>query len=160
MASLDRNLRKDLENAVKRARRVAEAGSRQTIEQLAVHHHEPWGTVSPEQRQLRNRLRAHGRQLGDRRDEQKGTQVIGRLVGECAYEHWHRLLFARFLAENDLLVEPDSGMPLSLEECREFGRERGMDWLVLAGDGRKENSHVDQAKKNARPHQEVRGMAH
>ena len=59
MASLDRTLRKDLENAVKKARRVAEAGARQAIEQLAVHHHEPWGPLTPDQRKFRNRLRAH-----------------------------------------------------------------------------------------------------
>jgi hypothetical protein len=132
MASLDRNLRRGLENAVKMARRVADAGARQVLEQLAVNHHEPWPALTPEQRKLRNRLRAHGRQLGDRFDEKKGTQALERLAGECGYEHWHRLLFARFLAENDLLVEPDSGMALSLEECRELARERGVDWLVLA----------------------------
>jgi hypothetical protein len=43
-------------------------------------------------------------------------------------------LFARFLAENDLLVEPDSGMALSLDECRELAREQSKDWLVLASD--------------------------
>lgn len=134
MTSLDRNLRRDLENAVKKARRVAEAGARDAINQLAVGHHEPWPTLSPEQRKLRNRLRAHGRQLGDRLDERKGTQSIERLTSECAYEHWHRLLFARFLAENDLLVEPESGMALSLDECRELAREHGRDWLVLASD--------------------------
>ncbi len=134
MPSLDRNLRRDLENAVKKARRVAEAGARDAISQLAVGHHEPWTTLSPEQRKLRNRLRAHGRQVGDRLDERKGTQTIERLAGECAYEHWHRLLFARFLAENDLLVEPESGMALSLDECRELAREQGKDWLVLASD--------------------------
>lgn len=132
MASLDRTLRKDLENAVKKARRVAEAGARQAIEQLAVQNHEPWPTLSPEQRRLRNRLRAHGRQLGDRLDERRGTQTIDRLVVECAYEHWHRLLFARFLAENDLLIEPASGMAVSLGECQELARERGTDWLPLA----------------------------
>lgn len=134
MASLDRNLRRDLENAVKKARRVADAGARQVLEQLAVNHHEPWPALTPEQRKLRNRLRAHGRQLGDRFDEKRGTQGIERLAGECAYEHWHRLLFARFLAENDLLVEPHSAMALSLDECRELARERGVDWLVLASD--------------------------
>lgn len=132
MASLDRNLRKDLENAVKKARRVAEAGARQVLEQLAVHHHEPWPALTPDQRKLRNRLRAHGRQLGDRLDESKGSQSVDRLAGACAYEHWHRLLFARFLAENDLLVEPDSGIALPLDECRELACERGVDWLVLA----------------------------
>jgi hypothetical protein len=133
MASLDRKLRKDLENAVKKARRAAEAGARQVLEQLAVHHHEPWAALAPEQRKLRNRLRAHGRQLGDKLDE-KSTQSIDRLAGECAYEHWHRLLFARFLTENDLLVEPDSGMALSLDECRELARERSVDWLILASE--------------------------
>jgi len=134
MASLDRNLRRDLENAVKKARRVAEAGARDAVNQLAVGHHEPWSSLSPDQRKLRNRLRAHGRQLGDKLDEKKGTQSIDRLTGECAYEHWHRLLFARFLAENDLLVEPESGMALSLDECRELAREQSKDWLVLASD--------------------------
>lgn len=134
MASLDRNLRRDLEGAVKEARRVAEAGARQAIEQLAVGHHEPWAALSPEQRKLRNRLRAHGRQLGDKLEERKGTQTTERLTRESAYEHWHRLLFARFLAENDLLVEPESGMALSLDECRELAREQGKDWLVLASD--------------------------
>jgi hypothetical protein len=90
--------------------------------------------LSPDQRKLRNRLRAHGRQLGDKLDEKKGTQSIDRLTGECAYEHWHRLLFARFLAENDLLVEPESGMALSLDECRELAREQSKDWLVLASE--------------------------
>lgn len=134
MASLDRKLRRDLEGAVKEARRVAEAGARQAIDQLAVGHHEPWAALSPEQRKLRNRLRAHGRQLGDKLDDRKGTQTIERLTRECAYEHWHRLLFARFLAENELLVEPESGMALSLDECRELAREQGKDWLVLASD--------------------------
>lgn len=134
MASLDRNLRRDLENAVKRARRAAESGARDAINQLAVGHHEPWSALSPDQRLLRNRLRAHGRMLGDRLDDKKGTQSVERLAGECAYEHWHRLLFARFLAENDLLVEPESGMALSLDECRELAREQSKDWLVLASD--------------------------
>lgn len=134
MAWLDRNLRKDLENAVKKARRVAEAGARDAVNQLAVGHHEPWSVLSPDQRKLRNRLRAHGRQLGDKLDEKNGTQTVERLTGECAYEHWHRLLFARFLAENDLLVEPESGMALSLDECRELAREQSKDWLVLASD--------------------------
>lgn len=132
MASLDRNLRRDLESAVKKARRVAEAGARDAVNQLAVGHHEPWAALSPDQRKLRNRLRAHGRQLGDKLDEKKGTQSIDRLTGECAYEHWHRLLFARFLAENNLLVEPQSGMALSLDECRELAREQSKDWLLLA----------------------------
>lgn len=134
MPSLDRSLRKDLENAVKKARRVAETGARQAIEQLGVSRSEPWSSMSPSDRQLRNRLRAHGRQLGDRRDDKSGAQATDRLVSECAYEHWHRLLFARFLAENELLIEPGSGMPMSLDECKELAREQGADWLALASE--------------------------
>jgi len=134
MATLARDLRKELERTVKHARRVAESGARKVLEQLGVHHHEPYGSMPPEQRALRNRLRAHGRQLGDRRDRQKGTQTIDRLIQECAYEHWHRMLFARFLAETDLLIEPDSGVAITLDECQELAREQGADWLELASD--------------------------
>ena len=134
MATLTRDLRRDLEKTVKQARRAAEAGAQKILEQLGVHHHEPYGSMTPEQRALRNRLRAHGRQLGDRRDRQKGTQTIDRLVQECAYEHWHRMLFARFLAETDLLIEPQSGIAITLDECRELAREQGSDWLELASD--------------------------
>ncbi len=132
MSSLDRSLRRQLESTVKQARRVAEAGARKAVEQLAVHHHEPWSSMSAGQRQLRNRLRAHGRQLGDLRDDKRGTQSIERLVGECAYEHWHRMLFARFLAENELLIEPEHGVAISLEDCQELARAQGQDWLELA----------------------------
>ena len=87
MASLDRNLRRDLENAVKKARRVAEAGARDAVDQLAVGHHEPWSALSPDQRKLRNRLRAHGRQLGDMLDAHKGTQSIDHLTNKYTYKH-------------------------------------------------------------------------
>ena len=134
MASLARDLRKDLERTVKQARRVAEAGAQKVMDQLGVHHHEPYGSMSAEERALRNRLRAHGRQLGDHRDRQKGTQTVDRLLQECAYEHWHRMLFARFLAETDLLIEPKSGVAITLEDCQELAREEGADWLALASD--------------------------
>lgn len=134
MASLARDLRRELERTVRQARRVAEIGARKVLEQLAVHHHEPWGAMTPEARALRNRLRAHGRQLGDHRDPKRGTQAIGRLTQECAYEHWHRMLFARFLAETELLIEPESGVAISLDEARELAREQGADWLELASD--------------------------
>jgi hypothetical protein len=134
MASLARDLRKQLERTVRQARRVAETGARKVLEQLAVHHHEPRGSMTPEDRALRNRLHAHGRQLGDHRDPNRGTQAIGRLTQECAYEHWHRMLFARFLAENDLLIEPEIGVSISLQDCQELAREQGAGWLELASD--------------------------
>ena len=134
MASLSREHRRELERVVIKAREVAEAGAHQTLESLAVHHHEPWPSMSAEARKLRNRLRAHGRRLGDRLDQRRGTQSIDHLIQECAYQHWHRMLFARFLAECDLLIEPDSGVAISLDECREFAMEQGKDWLTLATD--------------------------
>ena len=85
------------------------------------------------ERHLRRRLRAHGRQLGDRRNARTHEQEIDRLVHETAYEHWHRMLFARFLAENELLIEPESGVPVSLTECEELARERGEDPWEAAG---------------------------
>lgn len=134
MATLTRDLRRALENTVREARRIAEAGARKVIEQFAVHHHEPWPSMTPAQRELRNRLRAHGRQLGDRRDERRGIQAIDRLTTECAYEHWHRMLFARYLAETELLIEPESGVAISLAECQELARAGGRDWLELAAE--------------------------
>lgn len=134
MATLSRDLRRTLEAAVREARRTAEAGARKVIEQLAVHHHEPWPSMAPAQRELRNRLRAHGRQLGDRRDERRGVQAINRLTTECAYEHWHRMLFARYLAETELLIEPQSRVSISLAECEELARAVGRDWLELAAE--------------------------
>jgi hypothetical protein len=132
MPSLASKLRKDLENAVKQARRAAETGAGKALDLLAVGHHEPWGSLKPEQRRLRNRLRAHGVQLGDVRDDKRGTQSVTRLTGEVAYEQWHRMLFARYLAENELLIEPESGQAMSMDECRELAREQGKDWLPLA----------------------------
>src|SRR3984893_18602946 len=134
MASLDRGLRKDLETTVKKARRVAEAGARKAVAQLGVGETEAPKHLSPQQRSLRNRLRAHGRQLGDRRDTKTGTQETARLVQECAYEHWHRMLFARFLAETDLLIEPKSGVAITLDEVQELAREQATDWLELASE--------------------------
>ena len=134
MASLDRTLRKDLETTVKKARRVAEAGARKAVAQLGVGEAEAPQHLLTEQRALRNRLRAHGRQLGDRRDTRTGVQDTAHLVQECAYEHWHRMLFARFLAESDLLIEPESGVAITLDEVQELARENATDWLELASD--------------------------
>ena len=132
MKTLSPNLRRQLERTVADAREVAESGARAALEVLAVHHHKPYEPMTSEERSLRRRLRAHGRQLGDRRDG-RGTQTIDRLVHECAYEHWHRMLFARFLAENRLLIEPESGVAVSLIECEELAREREQDCWTLAG---------------------------
>jgi hypothetical protein len=133
MTTLPTPLRNQLEKTVVAARDTAEEGAKAALQALAVHHHEPFGHMSPEDRQLRNRLRTHARQLGDRLDPRTGLQNIDRLVAECAYEHWHRMLFARFLAENHLLIEPELGVAISLEECEELAKEEGTDrWTLVS----------------------------
>ena len=89
--------------------------------------------MSAAERVLRRRLRVHGRQLGDQREPKTGAQEIERLTHEVAYEHWHRMLFARFLAEKQLLIEAESGVAISLAECEELARERAQDRWTLAG---------------------------
>ena len=133
MNTLAPTLRKRLERVVVDAREVAEAGARAALESLAVPHREPYAHMNSEARALRRRLRAHGRQLGDRRDARSRVQGIDRLVHECAYEHWHGMLFARFLAENDLLIEPEAQIPITLDECEALAREKGLDkWMLAA----------------------------
>ena len=124
-APLASNQRRQLERAIADARDVAEEAARAALQTLAVGDRDPYEHLDDSQRHLRRRLRAHARQLGDRRDPNTGEQAIGRLVQECAYEHWHGMLFARFLAESNLLIEPDLGVPVSLEDCEELAKEAG-----------------------------------
>ncbi len=131
MPTLASQLRNQLERVVIEARDVAEAGARAALEALAVHHHEPYRHMDPAQRELRNHLRARARQLGDRQDR-SGRLAIDHLAGECAYEHWHRMLFARFLAENGLLIEPEMGVAMSLAEAEELATDVGVDVWVFA----------------------------
>lgn len=132
MNTLSTEHRRQLERTVVEARDIAEAGARVALEALAIHHHEPYGHMSGEQRKLRNRLRAHARHLGDRIDARSGAHAIDHLVHECAYEHWHGMLFARFLAENHLLIEPEMGVAITLDECEELAKEEGVDKWALA----------------------------
>ena len=133
MNPLPPDLRNLLARTVQAARRDAEAGARRALEGLAVDRRGPHPGMTPDEQALRLRLRAHGRQLGDRRDPRAGTQRIDRLAHEVACEHWHRMLFARFLAESDLLIEPASGVAVSLAECAELAREQDADPWALAG---------------------------
>jgi hypothetical protein len=114
---LPKTLRSQLEGTVKAAREVAEKAAGAALAQLAAADAKLPDYLADETlRSLRRRLRAHAKALGDER-KGNGQQDTRRLVWEVAYEHWHRMLFARFLAENGLLLwEP--GAPVSLEECR------------------------------------------
>ena len=154
MNVLAAELRKRLERAVAEAREVAETGARAALEALAVHHREPYGHMSTEERALRRRLRVHGRQLGDRLDTRSGIQSIDRLVHECAYEHWHSMLFARFLAENHLLIEPELGIAITLEECEELGKDEARDKWGMAA--RFAHQMLPQVFRPAHPAFEVR----
>ena len=78
--------------------------------------------IAEGQRRLtRGEFRQFLGQAGDTRKE-NDTQSIDQLTQELAYEYWHRMLFARFLAENHLLMHPD-GVAVSLEECEELARD-------------------------------------
>lgn len=118
MSTLSRILRTQLESTVKSARDVAENAARAALAQLAVADAKAPEYLTDEPKALRRRLRAHGRALGDTKAKDD-TQGLQHLVWEVAYEHWHRMLFARFLAENGLLMwEP--GAPVSLDDCRDL----------------------------------------
>ena len=132
MAPLPVDLRNQLARAIQEARREGEAGARKALQSLAVHLGKAHDSMDAAGRSLRGRLRAHGKQLGDVRDPVKDTQQIDRLAHEVAYEHWHRMLFARFLAENNLLIEPTHGVAISMEECEELARAQGGNPWALA----------------------------
>ena len=132
-APLPPDLRNLLARTIQQARRTAEAGARQALQSLAVDRAKPLESMSLWAKTLRNRLRNRARQLGDRLDRKSGTQEISRLAHEVAYGHWHRMLFARFLAENGFLIEPESGADISLDDCRDLAREEGMDLWEFAG---------------------------
>jgi hypothetical protein len=118
---LAKPLRTQLENTVKAAREAAEKGARAALSQLAVGEAKAPDYLTDELKALRRRLRAHGRALGDTKVADD-TQGLQHLVWEVAYEHWHRMLFARFLAENGLLLwEP--GAAVSLDDCEALVQE-------------------------------------
>ena len=132
MQPLEKTFRNKLERTVKDAREAAEEAARAAAEQLGVGEPSAPKHLRPVEVDLRRRLRIHGYQLGDLRDSKSTNPAIGRqeidcLVEEVAYEHWHRMLFARFLTENNLLMypDPDDPVPVTLEECEDLAAEEG-----------------------------------
>ena len=131
MPTLTTDLRKKLENTVIQARDVAEEGARLGLQALAVHETSAYEHMNIEQQRLRTHLCAHARQLGDV-PQPAGKLEITHLIQECAYEHWHRMLFARFLAENHLLIHPEMGVAITLDECEELAKDGKTDKWHLA----------------------------
>lgn len=100
---------------------MAEKAASGALAQMAVAEAKAPDYLTDESKALRRRLRAHGRALGDAKFSDD-TQGVQHLVWEVAYEHWHRMLFARFLAENGLLLwEP--GAAVSLDDCEALVQE-------------------------------------
>ncbi|EOW9214508.1 BREX-1 system adenine-specific DNA-methyltransferase PglX [Vibrio anguillarum] len=118
--ALDKTLRKKLEDTVVKARDIVEQAVFEALQRLGVAEAQAPSYLSEEERALRNKLRAHARQLGDKL--KGGTQETERLINEMAYEHWHRMLFARYLEQNNLLMY-DEYTPVTLDECFELAEE-------------------------------------
>ncbi len=134
IVSLSPDLRARFGAVIQEARRVAEDGATEALAAMAVGAAKPYDHMSLSERTFRSALRARGRRAGDEAEPSNGTQQITRLAHEVAYEHWHRMLFARFLAENGLLIAPEFGVAVSLEDCREFAREVKRNPWELAGE--------------------------
>ena len=124
MPALESNLRRQLENVIIQARDVAEGAARSALQKRAVDAAEPFLHFGDVEKKIRSRVRARGRQVGDVRNSD-GTQSIDQLTQELAYEYWHRMLFARFLAENGLLIEPEHEVSVDLDYCEGVAASKG-----------------------------------
>lgn len=125
-------LRRTLEKTVKDARIIAEEGAGDKIQRLGVAAGKAPAYLNDAEKELRRKLRAHARALGDAFNKSDETQETKRLVEAAAYAHWHRMLFARFLAERGLLRNPEYDVPVSLEDCRELAEAEGLTdpWVI------------------------------
>ena len=131
MPPLASDLRRRLESVVVQARDLADTAAGSALQRWAVDAAKPFGHFSLADGKFRKRLRARGKQAGDRRSPD-AHQGIDQLTQQLAYEYWHRMLFARFLAENHLLMHPD-GVVVTLAECEELApTERAPNGFALA----------------------------
>ena len=131
MATLSKEYRRQLENTVLKARDEAERGAAAALEELGLTETKIPTHLNEAQQKLRRKLRAHGKQVGDTQISDNAWD-ISHLVHECAYVHWHRMLFARFLAENGFLIEPESGLDVDFAHCEEEAKRLGIDPWELA----------------------------
>ena len=99
-------------------------------------------------RTLRRQLLAQAKQLGDGESLHKpGACEIKHLAEKLAYDQWHRLLFARYLLENNLLISPEHGVAVSLDDCEELAPSVGLKdaWAVAARFAAKELPEIFRA---------------
>lgn len=115
MGVLSSAQRKLLSDTVADARGVLELACAQRIASLGVAQERVPDSLNESERVLRRALRARARQLGS----------VEALAGEAAYEHWHRMLFARYLADNHLLVDDQTSQAVSIGEIAEYASEIG-----------------------------------
>ncbi|MDR2199431.1 MAG: N-6 DNA methylase [Deltaproteobacteria bacterium] len=128
MRTLNKTLRNKLESAIKEARDLSEEAAKAVLRQLGVDKPEPPAYLDIQDLEKRKRLRDHAIQLGDNLDDAgESNGRTDRLAEEIAYEHWHGMLFAKFLERNDLLMFPDpiNPVPITLAECEELAPEKG-----------------------------------
>lgn len=125
-------LRRTLERVIKEARIAAEEGAKDAIRRLGVADSKSPEYLSDAEKDLRRRLRAHARALGDAFDRNNDTQETKHLKEAAGYAHWHRMLFARFLAERGLLRNPEYDVSVTLEDCRELAESEGLNdpWAI------------------------------
>jgi hypothetical protein len=133
MPPLPSDLRRVLENAVIAARDEATTAAGAALKRLAVDAKDFPPYLTPDERSLRLKLRAAARQLGDPWSADKQAFAsLNKLTHEVAYEHWHRMLFARFLAENNLLIHPEHNVPVDLATVAELAQEEAAKTNVKA----------------------------
>jgi hypothetical protein len=132
VTTLPSPLRKQLENTVCEARRAADDAAKDAINRLAIAAAEAPSYLSDLQKSLRRRLRAHARSLGDTLQSDR-TMTTARLAEAAAYEHWHRMLFGRFLVERNLLIHPTLRVPISRGDLKDLAEEEGFadEWALV-----------------------------
>jgi len=132
MTDLPRELRRTLESTVKAARVSAELAAADALRRLGVFDSRRPGHLTDARNDVRKRLRAHAKSLGERLDGADG-EPLRRLTEAAAYVQWHRLLFARFLVERGLLRD-ETGVAISLADCREEAAMAGAgdEWSIAA----------------------------
>lgn len=122
MNALNSLLRRQLERVIRQARDLAEEAAADAIRRMAIADPDVPSWMQEEQRALRRRLRAHARSLGDAFSNRRRLETK-HLQEAAAYEFWHRMLFARFLVERGLLIHPQLGAALTLDDLADLAPE-------------------------------------